>query len=351
MALDDRLVFIIGAPRSGTTLLARLLHATPGAWAPPEPHLLPGLVHSGVLRRVERAAYDPVRGGRAVGRFVRGLPGGREAYLRGLRDLCEGLYARALEAAPAGTTHFVDKTPANALVIRELVEIFPQARFVLLTRHPAAIFHSYATSFFDGDFAAAARFNPVLQRYLPELAWLAVQTAPTPHVLSFEDLVTQPAGELRRLCDALGLPYDAGALDYQRAPWPAGAEGDPVGAPGFARPEPSRAWAWVPRMAGDEKALAVVGRQLGGLADEDLAILGWPRQQLWAPLRAARPGRQPRRRWDRYSTQRRLLLVVRRLLSNPRVAPLRGRARDLLTVLGRPGLGGPDPGHRRDETS
>lgn len=344
MALDERLVFIIGAPRSGTTLLARLLHATPGAWAPPEPHLIPGLVHSGVLRRVERAAYDPIRGGWAVERFVHSLPGGRQAYLQGLRTLCEGLYERALDAAPAGTTHFVDKTPANALVIRELAEIFPRARYLLLTRHPAATFHSYAASFFGGDFEAASRFNPVLQRYLPELAWLARHPDLWVHRLSFEDLVSHPEGELRRLCEALGLPYDAGALDYQRTPWPPGAEGDPISAPVLSGPEATRAWAWVERMAGDEAALAVVGRQLGLVADADLALLGWPRDRLWEALHRGEPSPRQRRRWDRYSAQRRLLLGLRKVAASPRVAPLRERAGDLLAVLGRPGFGGPEPG-------
>jgi hypothetical protein len=343
MALDERLVFILAAPRSGTTLLARLLHATPGAWAPPEPHLLPGLVHSGLLARVDRAAYDPIRARWAQQRFVQDLPGGRDDYLHALRTMCEGLFERALEAAPAGTTHFVDKTPANTLVVQHLRELFPRARFLLLTRHPAAIFHSYATGFFAGDFEAARRFNPVLERYLPPLAWLARQGDAGVHQLAFEDLVGHPEGSLASVCGFLGLRFDPGALDYQRAPWPAGGEGDPIGAPSFFRPQASRAWAWTSRLAGDERALSVVGRQLARVSDDDLAVLGWPRARLWDPLEAAHPGRAPRRRWDGYSAQRRLLLTLRRVVAAPVLAPLRERSRDLLAILGRPGAGAERP--------
>ncbi len=339
MLLDDRLVFIIAAPRSGTTLLARLLHATPGAWAPPEPHLLPGVVHCGLLERVERAPYDPIRGQRALRAFSQRLPGGRDDIDAALRGLVEGLYARALEGAGRPGALFVDKTPANALVIRHLHRLFPRARFLLLTRHPAAVFHSYATSFFDGDFQAAWRFHPLLVRYLPRLAWLARQEGPSLHRLRFEDLVQHPERELAAVCAFLGLGFDLGALDYHRAAWPDGAEGDPTGVHRFQRPEPARAGAWTGRLAADGDALRVVARQLALVEDADLEILGWPRATLWEPLVHAVPSARHRRAWERYSRERRLLLWARRTLATESMGPLRTAARTVLEVLTRAGFG------------
>ena len=58
--LDDRrLLFVIGPPRGGTTLLMRLLHAHPDVHGRAEPHLLTPLAHLGYYGRVDKAPYDP----------------------------------------------------------------------------------------------------------------------------------------------------------------------------------------------------------------------------------------------------------------------------------------------------
>ncbi len=62
---------------------------------------------------------------------------------------------------------FLDKTPAYALVLDFIARIYPYAKFVVLTRHPLAVFSSYAESFFNGDYAAAQAYNPILERYVP----------------------------------------------------------------------------------------------------------------------------------------------------------------------------------------
>ena len=45
--MQDRLVFLIGSPRSGSTLLSRVLGAHPAIFAPEEPHLITPLAHLG----------------------------------------------------------------------------------------------------------------------------------------------------------------------------------------------------------------------------------------------------------------------------------------------------------------
>ena len=58
--VEDRLVFLIGPPRSGSTLLTRMLGAHSKIHAPAEPHLLTPLAHLGYYASVEKAPYDPV---------------------------------------------------------------------------------------------------------------------------------------------------------------------------------------------------------------------------------------------------------------------------------------------------
>ena len=49
---------------------------------------------------------------------------------------------------------------------------FLKARYIVLTRHPAAIMHSVATSFFGGDYEAARTGNQVLERFVPAIGTL-----------------------------------------------------------------------------------------------------------------------------------------------------------------------------------
>lgn len=53
--LETRNVFLIGAYRSGTTMLARILGTHSMIYAGPEPHLLTPLAHLGVWVRVDKA--------------------------------------------------------------------------------------------------------------------------------------------------------------------------------------------------------------------------------------------------------------------------------------------------------
>ena len=79
--MQDRLIFVIGPPRSGSTLLARMLGAHSQIHAPMETHLLTPLAHLGYFERVDQAPYDPVVSQRGIREVVKALPGG-EAIVR-----------------------------------------------------------------------------------------------------------------------------------------------------------------------------------------------------------------------------------------------------------------------------
>ena len=57
--MEDQLIFLIGSPRSGTTMLARMIGAHSEVHAPGEPHLMTGLAHLGYFAKVDAAPYDP----------------------------------------------------------------------------------------------------------------------------------------------------------------------------------------------------------------------------------------------------------------------------------------------------
>ena len=211
--MQERLIFLIGAPRSGTTLLARMLGAHSAVHQRAEPHLITPIAHLGYYAKVQKAPYDPQNAEQAIRELVADLPRGEEDYLDALRAYADTLYGRLLAAAP-GKRFFLDKTPAYALVLPFLTRLYPKAHYVVLTRHPLAVLSSWVESFFDGDYQVALDHNPLLARYVPALARM-LRERPVPFVhVKYEELVREPETHFRRVCDHLGIPFEAEAIAY-----------------------------------------------------------------------------------------------------------------------------------------
>ena len=312
--VEDRLVFLISTPRAGSTMLMRILNATSAVMSRPEPHLVAPLAHLGFWDTVDKAPYDQLQAQDAARAYVRDLPGGDEDYWAACRAYLDVLYGRMLETAHPGERYFLDKTPANALVLPFLRKVYPNARFIVLTRHPAAVFASYANSFFDGDFQAAVDFNPVLSRYVPVMAaFLRDPAARTLHV-SYEQTVSEPEATLERISAFLDIPFEPEALQYDRKEVRGEGLGDPLGVQQHSRPVTTSIDKWAAELAAEPRKFEVVAQQLAGVDDADLASWGYPVEGLWAALEGADPAAwtPKKRQWDRYRTQRRALVWLRR---------------------------------------
>ena len=311
--VQDRLIFLISPPRSGSTLLMRILNATSAIYSGPEPHLLPPMAHLGYWDVVEKAPYDQLQAQQATREFVGRLPHGEEDYWAACRAYLDVLYGQMLKTAPGGERYFLDKTPANALVLPWLQKVYPRARYIVLTRHPAAVFASYANSFFDGDYEAAVRFNPVLTRYVPAMArFLRERPCPTLHV-RYEDVAASPEDELRRISAFLDIPFEPEAVNYKRKEVAEGL-GDPIGVAKHSRPVTDSVDKWAAELAADPRKYEVVAKQLAACDPIDLETWGHPTAGLWEVMKRADPlaFKPKQRQWDRYSLQRRALVLLRR---------------------------------------
>ncbi len=329
-APSPRLVFVIGPPRGGTTLLRRMLHAHPHIHAPPEPHLIPPLAHLGYFGGVHKADHDPIQTRRAHADLVRALPGGEADYLAALRACADRIYGDLARAAEAPV--LVDKTPANALVLPVLARLYPEATYVVLTRHPFAVWASYARSFFDDDWEVALAHNPVLARYVPAIGGF-LRAPPVERVvhLTYEALVADPERALEPVAEAVGVEVEPSMITYGDVEAPTGL-GDPVGVDRARRPVTSSVHAWAGAVADRPDRRAFLDRLVRGLDDADLKAWGHPRATLWDPL-AGTPPRRPRRRWDRHHLERAALVALRRNVHHTPLGRALRRARFALDVL------------------
>lgn len=335
--MEDRLLFLIGSPRSGSTLLARMLGAHPAIFAPPEPHLITPLAHLGYYASVERAPYDPIITREAAQAVVATLPRGETDYLDAMRACTDTLYARLLEGSAAEI--LLDKTPAYALVLDFLAKLYPKARYVVLTRHPLAVWSSYVDSFFDGDFEAAHAHNPLLERYVPAVArFLRERPVPLVHV-QYESMVKEPSQELGRLCEHLGIAFHEGMVEYgaegQAQPAAGRGLGDPITVAREKRPTTRSVAKWAETLSGDPARIAQAHRILASLDDGDLETWGYDRREIEAQLDAVPTDgpRKPAPRLDRYRLERKLLVRLRKNIHRNALGRLVRRVRNTCDVL------------------
>lgn len=239
-AFDLGPIFLVGVPRSGTTLLQRILDAHEDVAVAPETFF--------VRRFADRRKH--------YGRL--GDPRHREKLLSDLLATPEfaemGLdpaeFRRTVDAlaSPSLEYHEVfaawldayrrrrgkrivgEKTPNHLLAMRRLEDWFPNARFVHIVRDPRAVAESWrGVPWTNGSLEADAE---VWRRYLETSRREPPLRAPC-HVVRYESLIANPESETRRMCEAIGLSYSdtmlrfhevgAEAVNVEREPWKAEA--------------------------------------------------------------------------------------------------------------------------------
>jgi len=294
-------------------MLARMLGAHSAIYGRPEPHLLTPLAHLGYFAKVDKAPYDAVLAAESTRQFVADLPGGEQDYVDACRAYCDTLYERMLATRP-GKSMFLDKTPAYALVLDFISRIYPHSKYVVLTRHPLAVFSSYAESFFNGDYAAAHAYNPILERYVPAIAkFLRAGAVPMRQVV-YERLVADPETELREIFAFLGLPHEAGAVNYGESQPVEKGLGDPIGVKKHSRPSTESIDKWAVEIASSPERFELCRRMIERLDPADLELWGHPvGEEFWLPLEKARGAgiKAPKAKWDRYRMERFLIVKLR----------------------------------------
>ena len=212
-------IFLFSLPRSGSTLLQRILTTHSCITTTPEPWVLLPLLS---MRRDDVFAdYGHATARRAIADFRSRLEGGEGGFDDELRRFVLRIYRRA---AGSNATYFLDKTPRYHLIASEIIDLLPSARVVILWRNPLAIMASIIQTWGKGKWNLY-RYNVDFYRGLPLLVDLARQDQANVISIRYEDLVTRQKETLKRVCDHLDLNLDE--LDVS-PPTLDGVVGDPT---------------------------------------------------------------------------------------------------------------------------
>ncbi|HTK84356.1 MAG TPA: sulfotransferase [Patescibacteria group bacterium] len=200
-------VFIVGMPRSGTTLVEQILASHSQIAVAGERPYLPEIV-SAALGVPPGAAY--------LDRLA--LLGKKE-----LRAMGQA-YARKLRVHGPAAAHITDKLPSNYLYAGLITKILPKARIIHVVRDPLdTCFSNYALLFrskvpFAYDLAELGHQYRLYERLMNH--WKEV--LPREHLLEirYEDLVTDLEGETRKMIKFCGLGWQASCLEFHRTERP-----------------------------------------------------------------------------------------------------------------------------------
>ena len=201
---DSRPLFIVGMPRSGTTLTEQILASHPSGFGCGE---LPdiGLIVRNLPLSVGPGATWPAS--------IDQIPDDA------LDDAADRYLRAATRGAPADALRLIDKAPLNFNELGLISLLFPRARVIWCRRDPRDIAVSvYGENFaLDerlandlGDIGHYINFQTRLMRH-----WQATLSLPILELV-YEDLATCPEPQARRIVDFAGLPWHSACLEFHK---------------------------------------------------------------------------------------------------------------------------------------
>jgi Sulfotransferase family len=211
-----RPIFVVGCPRSGTTLVQCILSASSKAFSLPETHFFswvlpclgvaPGAALSLEQIRTARSAFE--------NEAELTLPATVWADLESRAEV------RAVDVLLAAVEHYrpgdglraIEKTPRHVLHLETIGETFPDAVFVNVVRDSIDV----ASSLLGVPFESSRSVLSYAQRWLESIHAARAYASAHPgrvRTVVYEALVRQPEAQTRDLCAFVDLPYEAAMLE------------------------------------------------------------------------------------------------------------------------------------------
>lgn len=265
-------IFIFSVPRSGSTLVQRVIAAHDGVATVSEPWILLPYLYT-LRSRGVTAEYEHELMVTAIEDFCKRLPEEGEDYRAELRDFVLRLYEKA-----AGTEarYFLDKSPPYCLIAEEIIRLFPEGKFVFLWRNPLSIVASIIETW--------QQWHPTLYRSdlfigLPRLIAAYRAYGAQTHSVRFEDLANGDTDQWKALLDYLGIEFEPDALSRFSRIELNGRMGDPTGVKRYSAlsSEPQEKWK---STLGNPLRKEWCRRYLRFLGNERLAVMGYDGERI-----------------------------------------------------------------------
>lgn len=268
-------IFLLSLPRSGSTLTQKILGAHEKIATASEPWLIIPYIYA-IRSEGVYAEYGHESLARAYQDFIKLLPNKKKDYLDAVRKLILDLYHRASNKPNAH--YFLDKTPRYTFISKELGEMFPDAKFIILWRNPLSIVTSVMESWAGGKWNLYG-FKADLFQGLENLVQFYQENQDKVLVVHYENLVRQPEEEIKKICNYLNLEFTKDlATKYQETNL-SGSMGDPTGIHTYQKIDPSSLDKWK-KVLGNPIRRQWCKSYLNWIGKERLSIMGYQLEEL-----------------------------------------------------------------------
>ena len=237
MKITDGPIFIVGTPRSGTTLTARLLGSHSNIFMPGETHFLNDIysrrrilgepenlesldaivvrlstLYSRLNEFPDQERVDRLLSSGALSSAVSGC--------RSYRDVFTAFME--IQMKSEGKTRWGNQVPREVLEIETLLEMFPDARVIGCVRDVRDFLFSYREKWRRESGENAARLKKLYHPVITSMIWKksnsALELARKRHpenvtISRYEDLVNDPETKLRQLCSFIGEKFEPDMLE------------------------------------------------------------------------------------------------------------------------------------------
>lgn len=210
--LTERPVFIVGMPRTGTTLVEQILGSHPSIFGAGELPDLPRIINDWRQGRLGYSVPNCVNLKRT---FPGQLPDATSEELDAMADR----YISALNSKDTGSARIIDKNPFNFLNIGLIKVLFPNAHIIHCHRNPLDVGFSCYSELFElkQDFTTDlgnighyyTQYHTLIQHFktLNELSIFDVR---------YEDVVADTEKSVREILEFVGLPWHPDCLQFHK---------------------------------------------------------------------------------------------------------------------------------------
>ena len=201
-------IFIVGFPRSGTTMVEQTLSAHPKISAGDELPAINELTQIAARMLNSPLGYPEALADLWLGDKIEALDNLRDYYLQ---------RARQLGAIGKGASWFTDKMPLNEAHLGLIHLIFPQAPILHIVRHPLDVVLSVFSNHLTHGYYCAYDLESIAQHYV-----LVMDLADHYHreighrylQVRYEDIVEDQEAKVREMLAFVGAPFDRRCLSF-----------------------------------------------------------------------------------------------------------------------------------------
>ncbi|MGK0388475.1 MAG: hypothetical protein ACI94Y_001205 [Maribacter sp.] len=258
-------VFIVGVPRSGTTLLTDLLNRTGQIIFPPETHYFGGVwrkhqdienypkekVAELLDRTISQSAIKEFRFSDEEKEAIISTVLSSKVSHSNILDAIVSQYAKRYNIPNWG-----EKTPTHAYYIKPLLEAFPKAKIILITRDPRDVVLSLQkVPWYKGSLLFYMKqwkeFLHV-KKEVPSKQFFKIR---------YEDLITAPQEKMKELCQFIDIPYSADIFSDKEVDIHSfNVESEPWKKKNLGKIDPNNKYKWMQNM--DAKSVAYMSSRL-----------------------------------------------------------------------------------------